>query len=187
VFFDSQGKSSVAWTSRLEVVRHRMHNISHISKLSVFGRAFAANAYALSTLLYAAQYAGQLPAEVMEKLRLWSAALIDAGLGPDDDLRRPPGIPWDCMAAHPRCGGFGLLPVHHHLLSRWACEALPFCRVARLLGWPWHMRCGASGLPQSSPALRQQSAAPGACSCVVASIYSPLPQLMRVFLQYCGC
>lgn len=134
IFFDQHGKSSVNWDGRMEIVQHRMQNISRISKLSAFGRAFAANAYALSTLLYAAQYSGHLPAEVTDKLSKWTAALIDAGLGPDDDLRRPPGIPGDCMAAHPTRGGFGLLPVHHHLLSRWACEALPFLQGSTV---PW--------------------------------------------------
>ena len=143
VFFDQCGKSSVDWGGSLEIVRHRMQNISRISKLSAFGRAFATNAYALSTLLYAAQFAGHLPSNVTDKLSKWSAALVDAGLGPGDDLRRAPGIPGDCMAAHPKCGGFGLMPVHHHLLSRWACEALPLMQggtapwvaVAREL-WP---------------------------------------------------
>ena len=143
VFFDQCGKSSVDWDGRLTSVRHRMQNISRISKLSAFGRAFAANAYALSTLLYAAQFAGHVPADVAAKLTKWAAALVDAGLGPDDDLRRAPDVPVDCLSAHPKCGGFGLLPIQHHLLSRWACEALPFLQggtapwvaVAREL-WP---------------------------------------------------
>jgi hypothetical protein len=84
VFFDRCGKSSVDWDGRLTIVRHRMQNISRISKLSAFGRAFAANAYALSTLLYAAQFAGHVPADVAAKLTKWAAALVDAGLGPDD-------------------------------------------------------------------------------------------------------
>ena len=134
VLFDKQGGSTVDWDSRLEKVQQRMQRISHISNLSAFGRAFAVNAYALSTLLYAAQFACQLPAAVTEKLNRWSAALIDAGLGPTDRLSRPPGIPADCMAAHPKLGGFGMLPIHHHLLSRWAVEARPL-----LLGGtaPW--------------------------------------------------
>lgn len=160
VFFDSTGKSSVDWDGRMEVLRHCMQNISHISKLSAFGRAFAANAYALSTLLYAAQFAGQLPEAVSGKLGTWTAALVDAGLGPDDDLRRAPGVPGECMAAHPTQGGFGLLPVHHHLLSRWACEALPFLQggtapwvaVARQL-WP----CWAAA---TDPCTRATSSSP---------------------------
>ena len=83
----------------------------------------AVNAYALSTLLYGAQYACAIPAEHATCLVKWSAAVVDAGLGPDDDMRRPPGIPTSCMAAHPRQGGFGLLPLREHMFSRWACEA----------------------------------------------------------------
>lgn len=55
-----------------------------------------------------------------------SLVLVDAESGPDDDLRCAPGVPGECMAAHPMQGGCGLLLVHHHLLSRWASEALPF-------------------------------------------------------------
>jgi hypothetical protein len=100
------------------------------------------NAFALSTLLYAAQFAGALPGEHAASLTRWCGALVDAGLGPEDDLRRPPGIPVACMSAHPREGGFGLLPLRHHLLSRWACEAVhvlvgdsgkPWVMVARAL------------------------------------------------------
>jgi hypothetical protein len=123
VSFASAGLHGIDWQQRMQHVRRRLQRIANIPCLSAFGRAFAVNAYALSTLLYGAQYACAIPAEHATCLVKWSAAVVDAGLGPDDDLRRPPGIPTSCMAAHPRQGGFGLLPLREHMFSRWACEA----------------------------------------------------------------
>jgi len=146
VSFDGCGHSTTSWSDRLDKVKHRMHSISRIPNLSAFGRAFALNGYALSTFLYAAQFACQLPADASQLLCKWSAALVDRGLAPTDDLRRPPGIPFACMSAHPRDGGLGLLPVHHHLLSRWACEGVhllfsttdtPWVSLGRLLWRRW--------------------------------------------------
>eukprot|EP00775_Hariotina_reticulata_P001504 gene1504-biopygen2853 len=135
VDFDSTGVWGLDWQQRMQQVRQRLQKITRIPHLSAFGRAFAVNAYALSTLLYGAQYACAIPTEHALLLMKWSAAVVDAGLGPDDDLRRPPGIPTACMAAHPRQGGFGLLPLREHMFSRWACVA------ARLLvgadATPW--------------------------------------------------
>jgi hypothetical protein len=92
--------------------------------LSMFGRAFAFNGYAISTLLYHAQFTGALPAEHATQLIKWASAFVDAGLGPDDDRRRAPGVPRACMEAQPREGGLGLLPLRAHLHSRLACEAV---------------------------------------------------------------
>ena len=124
VVFGSAGVVGTDWAARMDTVKQRLQRISRLPNLSAFGRAFAANAYALSTLLYAAQYTGQPPQQHAGDLRRWLAALVDAGRGPLDDMRRPPGIPASCMAAHPRDGGFGLLSVQHHLFSRWACEGV---------------------------------------------------------------
>jgi len=50
------------------------------------------------------------------------------------------------MAAHPRVGGFGLMPLQQHLLSCWASEgaellcgdaALPWVAVGRVLWGRW--------------------------------------------------
>jgi len=151
VLYDRCGHSTASWSDRLDKVKRRMQSISHIPNLSAFGRSFAINAYALSTLLYGAQFACQLPADASQLLCRWSAALVDRGLGPNDDLRRPPGIPFACMSAHPRDGGLGLLPLHHHLLSRWACEGIhmlfstedtPWVLLGRLLWHRWAMTVG---------------------------------------------
>jgi hypothetical protein len=160
VFIDGHGISRVDWDKRMGKVRARMDTISRIPCLSAFGRAFAVNAYALSTLLYGAQFACELPHSESDQLRKWSSALIDAGLGPNSNLQRPPGVPGACMAAHPRDGGFGLLPLHHHLLSRWASEgaellcgnpAIPWIALGRALWQRWASQVnGAVGAASSS-------------------------------------
>jgi hypothetical protein len=124
VLFGSMGVVGVDWEHRLGIVRARVQKISRIPDLSMFGRAFAFNGYAISTLLYHTHFTGSLPAEHATKLIKWASALVDAGLGPDDDQRRAPGVPRACMEAHPREGGLGLLPVRAHLHSRLACEAV---------------------------------------------------------------
>ena len=124
ITFGGSGVVGVNWVHRMQVVHDRLQRISRIPNLSAFGRAFATNAYALSTLLYGAQYTASLPQEHGDTLQKWVAALVDAGLGPGEDLRRPPGIPQSCMAAHPTEGGFGLLPVRQHLFARLAVEAV---------------------------------------------------------------
>eukprot|EP00775_Hariotina_reticulata_P015210 gene15210-biopygen2344 len=84
----------------MQHVKQRMQRITCIPSLSAFGRAFAVNAYALSTLLYGAQYASSLHAEHAASLVQWSAAVVDANLGPEDDMRRPPGIPTASTAVY---------------------------------------------------------------------------------------
>jgi hypothetical protein len=142
IVFGGNAVVGVDWEARMQVVRRRLHTISMIPDLSAFGRAFAANAYALSTLLYGAQFTGTLPQQHGTQLQRWVSALVDANLTPEGSLQRPPGIPHDCMAAHPRDGGFGLLPVRHHIWSRLAVEAAqllspvstaPWVQVARSL------------------------------------------------------
>ena len=145
VSFTGTGSTVVDWDARMTAVKRKLQKITDIPNLSAFGRAFAANAYALSTLLYAAQFA-ELPNDIVVNLHKWTSALVDARLGPEDCLRRPPGIPADCLCAHPRDGGLGLLPVDQHLLSRWACEGrdlllgsdtMPWIAIGRLLWQQW--------------------------------------------------
>eukprot|EP00775_Hariotina_reticulata_P015378 gene15378-biopygen16628 len=100
VTFHSDGSIGMCWHQRMQHVKQRMQRITCIPSLSAFGRAFAVNAYALSTLLYGAQYASSLHAEHAASLVQWSAAVVDANLGPEDDMRRPPGIPTASTAVY---------------------------------------------------------------------------------------
>lgn len=134
LMFSSNGRSDVDWDARLTKVKHRLQKISDIPRLSAFGRAFATNAYALSTILYAAQFAS-LPHTVSQQLNKWTSALVDAKLSPEDSLRRAPGIPTTCLCAHPRDGGMGLLPLQPHLLARWACEGRDLLMGSKTIPW----------------------------------------------------
>jgi hypothetical protein len=128
VFFGERGNSSVDWEGRLETVRRRMQNISRISKLSAFGRAFAANAYALSTILYAAQFAGQLPANVSEQLAGGRQRLLMLAWG----LRMILGVPLASLGT-----------VWLHILG---VVGLAFC--------PFIIICCLAGLVKQSPSCR---------------------------------
>jgi hypothetical protein len=55
IIFGCQGWKGMDWGHRMGVVKQRMQKISRIPNLSAFGRAFATNGYALSTMLYHAQ------------------------------------------------------------------------------------------------------------------------------------
>ncbi len=123
VTFSGTGGTQVDWEERMATVKHRIAKIAHVPNLSAFGRAFAVNAYALATLLYAGQYSCGIPSQHADLLQKWSAAVVDASLSPEGSLRRPPGVPSSCMAAHPKEGGLGLIPLNLHMCSRWACEA----------------------------------------------------------------
>lgn len=100
IVFGSTTVVGVDWAARMQIVRSRLHTISNVPDLPAFGRAFAANAYALSTLLYGAQFTGTLPQHHGAQLRRWVSAVVDANLTPEGSLQRPPGIPHACMAAH---------------------------------------------------------------------------------------
>jgi hypothetical protein len=146
VTFSGTGDTTIDWGARMAIAKHRLGKIAHIPNLSAFGRAFAVNAYALATLLYAGQFGCGMPTLHAEKLQKWSAAVVDASLSPEGSLSRPPGVPSSCMAAHPKEGGFGLIPLNLHLWSRWACEArdlligasnAPWIALAKALWREW--------------------------------------------------
>ena len=105
IIFGCQGGKGMDWGHRMGIVKQRLQKISRIPNLSAFGRAFAVSGYALSTMLYHAQFTGLLPAQHTTDLVKWCTALVNKGKGPDDDLRGGgPGVPGGCLSAHPRDG-----------------------------------------------------------------------------------
>jgi hypothetical protein len=125
------------WTGRLERVSACTTKLNKMP-LSAFGRAFGG--YALSTLLYLAEYMGPPPPGLLRRLQSEIAAAVDRKGG------RLTGIPAAAMPGSPREGGFGLLPLERHLRARgmhWAlqlitapqrsCPPLPWILVAREL------------------------------------------------------
>jgi hypothetical protein len=127
------------WTGRLERVSACTTKLNKMP-LSAFGRAFGIGGYALSTLLYLAEYMGPPPPSLLRRLQSEIAAAVDLKGG------RLTGIPAAAMPGSPRDGGFGLLPLERHLRARgmhWAlqlitapqrsCPPLPWILVEREL------------------------------------------------------
>lgn len=194
VTFTGVGNVQVDWEARLAVVKQRLTKISNIPNLSAFGRAFAVNAYALGTLLYVSQFACSIPTQHAALLQKWCAAVVDAALSPEGSLQRPPGIPTSCMAAHPRSGGFGMLPLQQHMLARWGCEArdliissqhaAPWVQVGRALWRQWSMQQRDVGVQAAGDSIW------GLCLCPRQLLFRDperpsalLPQPLRAFAQ----
>ena len=139
------GAVSVDWTEMLDKATQRLNKISRC-KLSVFGRAFACNAYALSTFLYHAEFTG-VDASFLANLTTRMAAVIDRSqphrpAGPAG--RKFTGVAAANLVGHPKNGGFGLMSVVEHVQARAAKWPLrlasasldsttPWIRVARAL------------------------------------------------------
>ena len=92
-------------------------------QLSTFGRAFAAGGYALSKLLYHAEFAGLPSGSVLQDLRTSLNKVVDRCQAPASTQPHLTGVPGDLLQGHPRFGGFGLLPVVEHSRARHAVWA----------------------------------------------------------------
>jgi hypothetical protein len=145
-FSQFTGEISVDWDELILRVHSKVSRIVKC-KLSCFGRAFAVNTYALSKILYFAQFT-DLPAR--KKLsyleRLLAAAVdhdeclalprwLDSLARPNNRKRRFTGISRVLMAAHPRHAGLGLLPLSEHVTSRHAWWALRFITGPPTIPW----------------------------------------------------
>ena len=97
-----------AWAQRLLVAGGRMHAIARLP-LSPMGRGLGMSAYALSTFLYHAEFAGLPPTLDAFSMRL--ATAVD------------PAVPPPLLHGRPAHGGFGLLPLRQHVLARHASTA----------------------------------------------------------------
>ena len=69
------------WDARLQRVRNCHSRIAGLD-LSAFGRAFASNGYAISQLLFQAEFAGLSPPAAVTALLGDQARLVDRGLPP---------------------------------------------------------------------------------------------------------
>jgi hypothetical protein len=143
------GQSIVNWQEKMEVVRRCLTKLASLP-LSVFGRAFACSGYALSTLLFAAEFVG-LPAQgTLDELQRLIARLVDRGLAPDAKVKKFAGVRADLLMGHPREGGCGVMPLKEHILARqamWAVRLLqgdgntPWVHVARHILTPQSQQC----------------------------------------------
>ena len=120
------------WEVRLKRVRSCHARIAGLG-LSAFGRAFASNGYAVSQLLFQAEFAGLPPRAELDTLLREQARLVDTGLPPSGTTapqaasrgsapgpRRFTHIRKALLPGRPERGGFGLLPLVEHCHARWA-------------------------------------------------------------------
>jgi hypothetical protein len=143
------GQSLVNWQDKLEVV-HKCYAKVAALPLSLFGRAFACSGYALSTMLFAAEFVGPPPQATLQELHRVTARLVDRGLAPASQQRKFAGVRADLLVGHPREGGCGVMPLRQHILARqamWAIRLLlgdaatPWVHVARHILSPQLRQC----------------------------------------------
>lgn len=116
------------WQSKLQPAYACLDKLAKMP-LSTFGRAFGAGGYALSTILYHAEFMGLPPATLLRQLTAKTAAVVDRKGG------RLTGVPGSMLIGRPAEGGFGLMPLELHVKARHAWWALALLR-APLHGWP---------------------------------------------------
>ena len=120
------------WEARLERVLDRHGKVARLGALSTFGRAFAASAYGVSTMLYHAEFGGVPGDAVLQRLSSKTARLVDGGRAPADTRPLPTGVPHALLAGGPLEGGFGLLPWRQHILARHAVWGVRLITAAAL-------------------------------------------------------
>jgi len=120
----------VDWGPRLQKLEQKLHKISTLP-ISAFGRAFAASSYALSSILNTAEFAGPPPGSDINMVEQQVAALVDAKRSPNDQSRRGfCALSAENQLGRPLTGGFGVLPLRHHIMARHAVWAV---RLAKAL------------------------------------------------------
>ena len=128
----------VDWAPRLGKVEQRLQRLSSLC-ISAFGRAFAASSYALSCLLYTAEFSGPPKITELTKVERQVAALVDAKRGPDDrDARGFCGVSAANQLGSPCIGGFGVLPLRQHVMARhvvWAVRLALALLADRIPPW----------------------------------------------------
>lgn len=114
--------------------------------LSPFGRAIGANTYALSLIMYYAEFV-EAPVALMDEVQRRIAHLVDRQLGTGFTH-----MPSELLLGPIKQGGMGVLPILHHLAARhavWGVRLLtdesskPWVTLGRMLlaaqwGAPWH-------------------------------------------------
>jgi exonuclease III len=137
------GEVEADWAALVTKVEERQTKLARCG-LSMFGRAFASNAYAASSLLYHAEFAGLPPDDVVKRLEQTTAKLVVRGEAPAATGRGFSGVSAFNMVGRPQDGGLGVLPLREHVAARhakWALRlatsdsdsASPWIQVARLV------------------------------------------------------
>jgi hypothetical protein len=112
--------TSVDWEGRLAEVERRNTKLAALP-LSMFGRGLSVAGYAVSTLLYHAEFAGLPPDAQLQRLQSQLARVVEHAQAPGAATpRRFTGIGQGLLAGSPKGGGFGMLPLVEHVQARWA-------------------------------------------------------------------
>ena len=107
------------WEAAMERVSSCLSRVAGL-KLSPFGYAAATSGYALSQILYHAEYAGLPPPAMVATVMGNVAKLVDGGRAPGSSGRRFTHVRAELLPGPPSSGGFGLLPLEAHIRARWA-------------------------------------------------------------------
>ena len=111
----------VDWEQVLGKVEHKCSKITRLS-LSAFGRAFGVSGYALSPLLFYAEFSS-LPEHTKQQVHRLVTATVERGS--TGNGRNSGGVPSALHMGSPSEGGLGLLPWPQHITARharWACH-----------------------------------------------------------------
>jgi hypothetical protein len=136
----ANGCTKVDWDALVDQVEARYNRIAKLP-LSMFGRGFAASAYGLSKLLYAAQFV-QVPQDaVLQHLQAVTAKLVDRGQPPTRVGQAFAGIAAEALVGHPKDGGCGVLPLVQHLHARHAKAAMRLVLEPSAVPWIHVARC----------------------------------------------
>lgn len=109
--------------------------------LTMPGRGLVCSAYGVSKLLYCGEFVGVPPEATLTLIKRWSRHLVQHSVTPaasDSRPRRTTAVPQALMAGSPKLGGFGLLPMHDHIVARhavWACKLM--CSFLPGVPQPW--------------------------------------------------
>ena len=116
----------------LATARQRMHRLT-LPRLSAFGRCAGVSAYALQLNAYHWEHGGLPAGAEAEQLESWAAGVGDRRVSPLAPSQRLTGVPRQLLYGSPRAGGFGLLPLTHHVRAR---EAVWAATLALSAGQP---------------------------------------------------
>jgi hypothetical protein len=136
------------WDTLVQRVEEKVYKLARLP-LSPFGRAVGASSYAMSKLLFHAEFLDSLSDVQVAALQKLVAGLVDRKLGAGFTY-----VPHEYLLGPAKHGGFGVLSLQHHLTARravWAVRLLcgddskPWIMLGRhlmALAWgeaPWHV------------------------------------------------
>jgi hypothetical protein len=180
--------AKVDWAPRTQRVLQRLQKISTLP-ISAFGRGLAASSYALSSLLYVAEFSDipTLPAprgrlvDAIAPLQAHVAKLVDTGRGPFHPNATElvfRGVSLETQFGSPRLGGFGVLPLRQHILARhvvWALRLAVALLMHQVPLWARILRAEIDRMVRGDLQIRSMS-----ITCGVVNIFLYRPTLAEM-------